>query len=195
MSHLNSKSAAFSRGNKGQFKTGQHWRQPKPHWDKTWLRTEYSTKQRSAADIAQEMGCTENNILFWLAKHKIKTRTMTEVRKIKKWGLRGADNPMFGKCGSANPHWIDGSSPLRQSMYARSFWKELAKTVYERDNYQCCRCHSMRSGKKRLHAHHMKPWAGNPDSRFELENIVTLCRLCHNWVHSLKNKRDEFLFS
>lgn len=195
MSDRNSKGAASSRGNSGRFKKGQHWRKPKPHWNKQWLYKAYVTEQRSAADIAKAMGCIENNILYWLAKHKIPTRTTSQVRKIKKWGAKGDKNPMFGRCGSANPRWIDGSSPLRQTMYARSFWKELVKAVYERDNYRCCRCKTAHTGKNKLHAHHVKPWAGNPDSRFDLGNVVTLCQSCHNWVHSLKNTRNEFLSS
>jgi 5-methylcytosine-specific restriction endonuclease McrA len=118
---------------------------------------------------------------------------MEEIRRIKKWGLTGKQNGMFGRCGAKNPRWIDGSSPLRQTMYARSFWKELAKAVYERDGYACVRCGAKHTKGKKLHAHHIKKWAGNPKSRFDLSNIISLCQICHNWIHSKENSGNEYL--
>ena len=178
-----------------EFKKGTHWRPRKPHWDKAWLENEYITKQNSTGDIAKGIGCTDANIIYWLRKHGIKRRTTAEARAVKRWEAKGEKNGMYGRCGQDNPRWIDGSSPLRQKMYARSFWKELAKSVYERDNYKCIRCGAGHTSKNKLHAHHVKPWAGNEDSRFELENIVTLCQSCHNWVHSKENVDNEYLSS
>lgn len=176
-----------------EFKKGIHWRPYKIFRDKDYLISEYINKQRSANNIAKEHGITESAILFWLNKNKIQTRKMSEIRKIKKWGLRGRMNGMYGRCGSANPRWIDGSSPLRQTMYARSFWKELATTVYERDKYKCVRCDAKHTSKQKLHAHHIKVWAGNPNSRFDLKNIITLCQSCHKFVHSKRNIKNEYL--
>lgn len=192
-SSKNSNHEESGRESNGRFKKGHHWRKHKPFWEKDFLENEYTTKKKSAAEIAQDFGVTENAILFWIKKLGIKTRSISEVRKNKKWGLSGKQNGMYGRCGCENPRWIDGSSPLRQTMYARSFWKELAKAVYEKDNYKCVRCGCPHSGKNKLHAHHVKPWAGNPDARFELENIITLCKECHNWVHSKGNTDHEFL--
>lgn len=167
-------------------------REPKPYWRKDWLQREYS-KGRSAAEIAKEFGCIENNVLYFLAKHGIPRRSMSEIRKRKKWGLHGEANGMFGRCGCRNPRWIDGSSPERNRMYARSFWKDLIRAIYERDDYKCARCGAPHSGKNRLHAHHVKPWAGNPNARFDLRNIITLCAACHTWVHSKRNVAREYL--
>lgn len=168
-------------------------REPKPYWSEDWLRREYVDQKRSAFDIAKECGGGETNVLYFLSKHNISRRSMVEIRKIKKWGLSGKANGMFGRCGDKNPRWIDGSSPERQTMYARSFWKELVRTVYARDGYKCLRCGSAHTMSNRLHAHHVKSWAGNPDARFDLSNILTLCKLCHNWVHSKKNTKREYL--
>lgn len=127
-------------------------------------------------------------------KHSDETRKiLSEKASIPKPHLRGSRNGMFGRCGAKNPRWIDGSSPERQTLYARSFWKELTRIVYERDKYQCVRCSSPHTNNNRLHAHHIQPWAGNPDSRFDLRNIVTLCQTCHQWVHSKQNTKLLFL--
>lgn len=121
----------------GQFQKGTHWRPRKTFWDKAWLETEYSLKRRSAAEIAAEVGCTENNILFWLKKHSIQTRTVSEVRAIKHWGLFGEKNPMFGKVGAANPRYVDGSSPERQRLYAQSAGRQFLVTVPEEIPLRC----------------------------------------------------------
>jgi len=185
MSKRNSKGA----GSAPAFKR----RAPKPYWRKAWLEREYVEKGRSAFEIAQECGGCENNVLYFLSKLGIPRRSMAEIRRAKKWGLPGKANGMFGRCGAANPRWIDGSAPERQTMYARSFWKELVRTVYARDGYKCLRCAAPHGVSNRLHAHHVKTWAGNPNARFDLSNIVTLCNGCHNWVHSKRNRAHEYL--
>ena len=198
MSKPNSKNAksshAYRRAN-GTFLPGTHWRKPNPLWTREWLEREYTLKKRSSSEIAEDLGCTQNNVLYFLSKYEIKTRSMAEIRRIKKWGLSGKANGMYGRCGSKNPRWIDGSSPERQRMYAQSFWKEIIRAVYGRGGYRCKKCNASHGMSNRLHAHHIKPWAGNPGSRFVLSNIVTLCNACHNWVHSKKNKTNEYLSS
>jgi thymidylate synthase (FAD) len=178
--------------NKGQFVKGTHWRPLKPHWDKAWLETEYLGNNRSTTDIAAQMGCNDKNIQFWLKKHGIKARSVSQARKIKYWGAAGKANPMFGKYGNQNPNFVDGSSPDRQRSYAQHEGREFLKRIYKRDNYQCRRCAAPKAGPKSLHAHHIIPWAGNVELRFSEANAVTLCRKCHSWVHSKKNINGDW---
>lgn len=178
----------------GQFTAGVHaWRPPQPHWEKSWLEERYVVQKKSLAEIAEEVGCTWVNIKHWLKKHGIPRRTISEARAVKHWGSFGPANPMHGKCGSLNPRFIDGSSPERQRLYVQAAGKAFLKAVYERDNWRCVRCNSPDAGPRSLHAHHIKPWAGNPDLRFDINNAVTLCRTCHQWVHSRKNVAREYL--
>jgi len=180
---------------KTEFKKGQHWRPDQAFRHKPYLEREYAQKGRSALDIAKEHRVTENAILYWLQKLRIHRRTTSEIRKTKHWGARGTANPMYGVCGPRNPHWIDGSTPERQKQYAHCFWKELIRSVYARDNYKCQRCGAEHKGKTKLHGHHLKPWAGNPNGRLALSNVITLCQDCHRWVHSKENKNREYLLS
>lgn len=177
----------------GQFERGTHWRPKKAHWDRDWLYREYVDRKRSAAEIATEMGCGANNIHFWLKKHGIPTRDVAAARKVKHWGQFGSDNPMFGRTGNRNPRYVDGSSPERQRAYVQSLGREFLKAVYARDSYRCRRCGAPKSGPRSIHAHHIKPWAGNPSLRFDITNAVTLCRPCHSWVHSRSNASREWL--
>ena len=167
--------------NKGQFQKGYTWRKPKPFWNKEWLLSEYAIK--SATDIAKEQGCHKNNIHFQLSKHNIKTRNISEARKIKHWGLSGKDNGMYGRIGKSSPNWNGGHSPERQSQYARSTWKELAKSILRRDKYKCQKCGCYHSKKSKLVVHHIKQWSKYPELRFTNSNLTTLCERCHKNEH------------
>lgn len=177
----------------GQFLKGTHWRPEAPHWNAGWLRNEYETKQRSTGEIADQIGITDAAVIYWLRKHGIDRRTVSQARAIKHWGSFGSDNPMYGRTGDKNPRYVDGSSPERQRMYAQGEGKDFIRSILKRDGYKCARCGAEKSGKKSLHVHHIKPWAGNKKLRFDMSNAVTLCRTCHSWVHSKENKGMEFL--
>jgi len=184
---------ASNRNSDGTFKKGSHWRKPKLYWNKKWLLREYVTKQQSAKEIADHAGCSENSIFNWLTKHGIRRRSISEARSIKYWGAQGSANPMFGRCDKANPNWRGGVSPERQKLYARSMWKAIRKAVFSRDNFSCRRCGEKPVGHKQLHTHHLRAWARDPALRFDVDNIITLCRGCHEWIHSKENKNREFL--
>ena len=174
------------RNEKGQFVKGYTYRNPKPYWNKEWLWKEYIEKKKSAKQIAEEQGCKENNILYFLEKFGIPRRKMKEIRKIKYWGVTGEKNPMYGKMGELNPNWNGGHSPERQSIYARYFWKELEKSILKRDNYTCQICGAKHTGRDKLVVHHIKPWAKYPELRFEPTNLITLCEKCHKTIHKKK---------
>jgi thymidylate synthase (FAD) len=176
-----------------QFKKGKHWRPRKAHWDREWLRREYIDCKRSASEIADAVGCKPNNIYFWLKKHSIETRDVSAARKIKYWGVTGEANPMFGRRGELSPTYVDGSAPERQKAYVQKQGREFLRAVYKRDGYCCRRCGAPKKQPKSIHAHHIRPWAGNPELRFDLDNAVTLCRTCHSWVHSKSNIGREWL--
>ena len=150
------------------------------YWNKSFLKTEYLVNRKSAFEIASKFNCTENTIFYFLKKFKIKTRNITEVRKIKKWGLSGKDNPMFGKFGKQNPNWNGGHSGDRQCAYTRFFWKEIKKLVLKRDNYKCVVCNNGKS----LVVHHILHWAKYPEFRFTDDNLQTLCIACHKKKHA-----------
>ena len=62
----------------------------------------------------------------------------------------------------------------RSSKYKK--WKE---NVLRRDCYRCRKCGS----KEDLVVHHITHFAENVDLRFDEENGITLCRVCHREVH------------
>ena len=170
----------------GRFVKGTHWRSKKPFWDRKWLEKEYVNNGRTAEDIAKQFSVKGTAIFFWLKKHGIKCRSMSEIRKQKHWGLSGKQNGMYGKTGKQNPNWNGGHSPERQSVYARSAWKELAKTIFKRDNYVCKKCDAKHKTKVRLVVHHKRQWSKYPKFRFIPSNLITLCENCHKEIHKKK---------
>ena len=170
-----------------EFKKGQHWRPIKPYWDKDWLVSEYATKERSANDIASEFGITEAAILFWLRKHNILRREMSNIRSKKHWGLAGEQNGMYGRTGENSSNWKGGITPERQEFYISDEWKKACSKVYKRDNAQCQRC----GNKDNLHVHHIVTFA-NKELRADIDNLVLLCAKCHRFVHSKKNNNREY---
>ena len=180
--------------NKGQFKKGHHWRKPKPWWDREWLALEYIKKQRSAADIAKDYNVGETAIHYWLKKHGIKTRNVSEARKIKYWGLSGSDNPMWNRRGELNPRWKGGISPERQRFYSSYEWKAACSKVWVRDKAECQRCNLKKDDQSDMpfHIHHIEPF-DNIKLRAEVSNLVLLCEVCHHFIHSKRNILNEFL--
>lgn len=127
-------------------------------------------------------------------KHSEETRRIIgEKTSGPRPNLRGARNGMKGRTGKSNPNYKDGSSPERQRIYVSGEWKEIVRQVYARDNYRCARCGTAHMVNNGFHAHHIKPWAGNEALRKDLNNLVTLHRSCHRWVHSRLNTKREFL--
>lgn len=71
-------------------------------------------------------------------------------------------------------------------IYAGSRWrinlpeyKEWRNAVFKRDGYKCQEC----GGGRNIQAHHIKSWAKHPESRFDVDNGVTLCIDCHANQH------------
>jgi hypothetical protein len=194
----------IERNNKGQFmkgvrshtetefKPGQHWRVEKPYWNREWLNCEYSENERSASDIANEFGVSENAILFWLNKLEIPRRDMMTIRKNKKWGSCGKQNGMYGRYGKENPNWKGGCTPERQSIYSSPEWEIVVKETYKRDNFCCQRCNGTHKKNVPLHVHHIIPF-NVKKTRMLLSNLIILCKKCHNFVHSKKNVEGEFI--
>lgn len=178
----------------GQFEKGHHWRQAKPFREKDWLVENYIERRRSTGEIAAEFGTTDTAILFWLRKHGIPRRTVSEARSIKHWGSAGADNPMWNRRGDLNPRWLGGVTPERQAFYTGTAWKKACAAVWKRDKARCRRCDLHRSDALDMpfHIHHVVSFADR-DLRAEPSNLVLLCEACHQFVHSRENLTREYL--
>lgn len=127
-------------------------------------------------------------------QHSAETKSiLSKKASIPKPHIRGQANGMSGRTGENNPNYKGGHSPERQRIYASGEFKSILREVFARDGYVCQRCGESKKEKRGIHGHHIKSWANHPSLRYDLENIVTLCRKCHNWVHSLANINREWI--
>lgn len=69
-------------------------------------------------------------------------------------------------------------------------YKLWRKSVKEKYSYKCLYCH-LTFGSKQLHAHHIKSYAGNIESRLDLNNGVTLCDWHHKIFHKIYGKNNN----
>lgn len=66
-------------------------------------------------------------------------------------------------------------------------YKKWRHAVVTRDK-RCCQMPGC-TNKRKLQAHHIRPWAGHIELRFRVDNGITLCIECHKKV-----KGNEIMF-
>ena len=173
---------------------GHHWRSHQPFREREWLFNAYITQQQSTGDIAKQYGVTDAAIIFWLKKHGIERRSISQARSIKHWGVVGPDNPMWNKRGELNPNWKGGITPERQEFYTSTAWKKACSAVWRRDKATCQRCGMKRqeSPDMPFHIHHIQPFSDR-ELRADVSNLTLLCESCHQFIHSKRNVNREYL--
>lgn len=101
--------------------------------------------------------------------------------------------PMRGKKGADTVNWKGGITPERQAFYFSAEWKRAAAIAWKRDRGTCQRCGVNKyDAEHALHLHHVVPFTYRP-LRAEPTNLILLCKPCHSWVHSAKNKNKKFI--
>lgn len=82
--------------------------------------------------------------------------------------------------GEKSSFWKGGLTD-ENTIIRRGFeFKRWRTSVFERDNYTCQRC--LKRGTI-LHPHHIENFSSNIEKRFDIENGITLCKLCHRKFH------------
>jgi hypothetical protein len=193
------------------------------HLNKEWLMQKYVDEGLSTYQIAEIVNRNPKSIYTKLKDFGIPTRSRAETIQQNAWwnigkehwnkgkkrpqktkeaisksrtgkkypNLAGKNNGMYGRTGKENPNWKGGVTPERQKLYVSEKWKEIIKTIFRRDNYRCAVCGGT---SRNLHAHHIKTWADYPENRLDIDNLITVCKKCHHWIHSKKNKNKDFLY-
>jgi hypothetical protein len=121
----------------------------------------------------------ENNPAF---KEKKDVRTCLACKKdfvFDRGGMHKGQTRVF--CSLACAHNIDLKG-CSQSGFVNKYpfeWNEKLRTkIKERDNFQCQLC-GKKESKPKHHVHHIDYDKSNLDE----ENLITLCRNCHNFTH------------
>ncbi len=88
------------------------------------------------------------------------------------------------RSGARSNFWKGGITGARANI-AR-WTKEQAPRVHARFGYRCVLC----GGNEHLHAHHVDPVWNNVEQARDPENLLTLCRPCHNRLHRANLELD-----
>jgi hypothetical protein len=82
--------------------------------------------------------------------------------------------------GPNSPNWKGGLTDKNKRYEFRRQIYEWRNKVFKRDFYKCRHCGS----KKEIEAHHIIEWAKCVETRFDIDNGLTLCIICHGKVHN-----------
>lgn len=155
--------------------------------DADWLKSEYIGKSRSTIDIATQLNTHPSLVSHWLKRHKLIARPRNQ-HKGRLWSKQVRHNMSNAKKGrllrESNPNWRGGEVNENVRLRASTQSKNWSKQVRQRDKHRCVKC----GDNKKLHAHHIKPWNKYPELRYDLENGITLCVVCHQIEHGFKFK-------
>jgi thymidylate synthase (FAD) len=92
----------------------------------------------------------------------------------------------YTKRGEESNFWKGGTSTERE--FIGAWTRDIAPQVHKKFNYICQRCGS-RGGN--LHAHHLVPVFADESLALEFDNLVTVCKECHEYIHH-NNLEAEF---
>lgn len=160
-----------------------HYRKALPYKDRDWIEREYVKLGRTLDDIGTQFNVRGTSVRHAIEKMGIGIRTQAESLRLS------------GKVsGKNNPAWKGGTTPERQRLYKSYEWRKLVQSIFERDGFACQRCGDRRNSPgNRFHGHHITPWSLAQNLRTNPDNLVTLCKSCHLWVHSNSNVDLKFL--
>ncbi|MBD2260735.1 FAD-dependent thymidylate synthase [Pseudanabaena sp. FACHB-2040] len=168
--------------------------------DKIWLQNQLA-QGLHADEIAALAGCSVESVKKWAYAYGLELNkrppgsespwnrgTKGYSLNLSKESLekRRINAKTFTKRGAESNFWKGGTSTERELIGA--WTRQVAPQVHARFNYICQGCGEQGSN---LHAHHLVPVFADESLAYEFENLVSLCRQCHEYIHH-KNLEAEF---
>jgi transposase-like protein len=132
----------------------------------------YQQEEKSTPEIALALGVTPTTVSCWLKSAGIEARKTSTLNTREK--LRQAH------LGPKQWNWKGGITPDRVRLRVSLDMKLAREACFKRDDYSCRDC-GQRGGK--LNAHHIWPFQSYPQLKFEVSNLLTLCKRCHDAFH------------
>jgi uncharacterized protein YjcR len=148
---------------------------PEALQDESELRSMYLSDGMSTDAIAEQLDCAPSTVHGWLHGHGIETRTV-------------GSQP-----GELHHRWKGGVDE-----YYGDNWAKQRRKALRRDNYECQRCGITQSEHRNqtdigLDVHHKTPIRTfqSPEGANTLDNLVTLCRSCHNSIEPPNENQND----
>ncbi|MES3161476.1 MAG: helix-turn-helix domain-containing protein [Halorubrum sp.] len=148
---------------------------PEALQDESKLRSMYLSDGMSTYAIAEQLECAPSTVHDWLHDHGIETRTV-------------GSQP-----GEPHHRWKGGVDE-----YYGDNWAKQRRKALQRDDYECQRCGITQSEHRNrtdigLDVHHKTPIRTfqSTDDANTLENLVTLCRSCHDTIEPPNENQDD----
>lgn len=167
--------------------------------DKAWLETQLGNGLY-ANEMAQLAGCSIEAVKKWvyiyrlsLNKRPMEGRTpwnkgnggykLNLSKESRQKRLENAKK--YTKRGEDSHFWKGGTSTERELIGA--WTRQIAAQVHQKFNYICQKC-GTKGGK--LHAHHLVPVFADESLAYEFNNLVSLCKECHEYIHQNNEEAD-----
>ena len=110
---------------------------------------------------------------------RLKLSILKKGKKPKNFGVS------FGLKGKLNNNWKGGITTKNEKIRKSIKYVEWRTSVFRRDSYTCQEC-GVKS--KNIQAHHIKCFADFKESRFDINNGITLCKKCHTKTETYLNR-------
>lgn len=153
--------------------------------------TNEQRKRKSVAHTNMVLSEEHKLAISFGLKGKNKTEKHKQNLRKPRPNMSGKNNYMYGKRGKLSPNWKEIKKRMDRPEVALADYREWRLSVFKRDNFICQRCKDGNGGN--LNAHHIYAWKFFPSLRYESWNGVTLCQKCHQYVHSNKNERYDYI--
>ena len=132
----------------------------------------YVEEKYSTPEIARNLRVSAVTVGNWLKAEGLELRKSPTERTRHK--LRQAN------LGERRYNWKGGITPSRIKERGSLLMKLAREACFRRDGFQCRSCGN-RGG--RLNAHHIWPFHRFPEMKYDVRNLMTLCKQCHDHFH------------
>ncbi|KST68494.1 thymidylate synthase [Mastigocoleus testarum BC008] len=192
---LNKQDSKFTKGQKPW-----NYNPNAPYHNKAWLEKQLN-KGLHVDEIADLADCSIEAIKKWVYAYGLflnrrlpgtktpwnKGKSGYKLNLSKESRKRRIENSKkYTKRGEESNFWRGGTSTEREMIGA--WTREIAPQVHKKFNYICQKCQN-RGGI--LHAHHLIPVFADESYAYSFDNLVTLCKKCHEYIHK-NHKEIEF---
>ncbi len=161
--------------------------------NREWLETQLN-QGLHADEMAGLAGCSVESVKKWVYAHGLSLNKRSPGpefpwnRGVKGYRLnlseerreqRRAHGRAVTRRGAESNFWKGGTASDRDLIGA--WTRQIAPQVHARYDYTCQNCHQVGGN---LHAHHLIPVYANPALAYDFSNLVSLCKACHEHLHS-----------